>query len=112
MFYQVYYLLKVSKLVWPQDDIEKTVSKLEERIQNLEEGSVMDALVLPLHGSLPPEMQVTLFLLALHFLKITYTNVVSDTTNLFNHSNVELNLKLQFKHGFFSHEFIENSSQE
>ncbi|ONK77742.1 uncharacterized protein A4U43_C02F10070, partial [Asparagus officinalis] len=44
-----------------QDDIEKTVSKLEERIQRLEEGSVMDALVLPLHGSLPPEMQVRVF---------------------------------------------------
>jgi ATP-dependent RNA helicase DHX8/PRP22 len=34
------------------------VSKLEEKIQNLVEGSCMDALVLPLHGSLPPEMQV------------------------------------------------------
>ncbi|XP_044959835.1 probable pre-mRNA-splicing factor ATP-dependent RNA helicase DEAH4 [Hordeum vulgare subsp. vulgare] len=40
-----------------KDDIDKMVSKLEERIQNLEEGSCMDALVLPLHGSLPPEQQ-------------------------------------------------------
>ncbi|KAI4340652.1 hypothetical protein MLD38_025465 [Melastoma candidum] len=40
-----------------QDDIEKLVSKLEDRIQSLEEGSCMDAIVLPLHGSLPPEMQ-------------------------------------------------------
>nr|KAJ0212315.1 hypothetical protein LSAT_V11C400158240 [Lactuca sativa] len=40
-----------------QDDIEKLVSKLEERIQSLEVGSCMDAIVLPLHGSLPPEMQ-------------------------------------------------------
>ncbi|PKU68834.1 putative pre-mRNA-splicing factor ATP-dependent RNA helicase [Dendrobium catenatum] len=40
-----------------QDEIDKMVSKLEEKIQNLEEGSCMDALVLPLHGSLPPEMQ-------------------------------------------------------
>lgn len=40
-----------------QDDIDKMVSKLEERIQNLEEGSCIDALVLPLHGSLPPEQQ-------------------------------------------------------
>jgi len=42
-----------------QDDIDKMVSKLEERIQNLEEGSCMDALVLPLHGSLPPELQAS-----------------------------------------------------
>nr|CAD1833508.1 unnamed protein product [Ananas comosus var. bracteatus] len=44
-----------------KDDIDKMVSKLEERIQNLEEGSCLDALVLPLHGSLPPEMQVRIF---------------------------------------------------
>ncbi|KAJ4795519.1 RNA helicase family protein [Rhynchospora pubera] len=44
-----------------KDDIDKMVSKLEEKIQNLEEGSCMDALVLPLHGSLPPEMQVRVF---------------------------------------------------
>lgn len=44
-----------------QDDIDKMVFKLEERIQSLEEGSCMDALVLPLHGSLPPELQVRVF---------------------------------------------------
>ncbi|KAL2495808.1 RNA helicase family protein [Forsythia ovata] len=44
-----------------QDDIEKMVTKLEERIQNLDEGSCMDAIILPLHGSLPPEMQVRVF---------------------------------------------------
>ncbi|KAI3720398.1 hypothetical protein L6452_21314 [Arctium lappa] len=44
-----------------QDDIEKLVSKLEEKIRNLEAGSCMDAIVLPLHGSLPPEMQVRVF---------------------------------------------------
>ncbi|KAK6116585.1 hypothetical protein DH2020_049691 [Rehmannia glutinosa] len=44
-----------------QDDIEKLVTKLEERIQNLEEGSCMDAIILPLHGSLPPELQVRVF---------------------------------------------------
>uniref|UniRef100_A0ACD5ZY44 Uncharacterized protein n=1 Tax=Avena sativa TaxID=4498 RepID=A0ACD5ZY44_AVESA len=44
-----------------KDDIDKMVSKLEERIQNLEEGSCMDALVLPLHGSLPPDQQVRVF---------------------------------------------------
>lgn len=43
-----------------QDDIEKLVLKLEERIQSLEEGSCMDAIVLPLHGSLPPELQESL----------------------------------------------------
>ncbi|KAK9117502.1 hypothetical protein Sjap_016449 [Stephania japonica] len=44
-----------------QDEIEKLVLKLEEKIQRLEEGSCMDAIVLPLHGSLPPEMQVRVF---------------------------------------------------
>ncbi|GAB2280602.1 hypothetical protein Dimus_015231 [Dionaea muscipula] len=44
-----------------QDDIEKLVSKLEKRVQSLEEGSCMDAIILPLHGSLPPEMQVRVF---------------------------------------------------
>ncbi|KAE8719582.1 hypothetical protein F3Y22_tig00109937pilonHSYRG00002 [Hibiscus syriacus] len=43
------------------DDIEKLVSKLEDKVQSLEEGSCMDALILPLHGSLPPEMQVRVF---------------------------------------------------
>ncbi|KAK6930847.1 DEAD/DEAH box helicase domain [Dillenia turbinata] len=45
-----------------QDDIEKLVSKLEDKIQSLEEGSCMDAIVLPLHGSLPPEMQESVLL--------------------------------------------------
>ncbi|KAM7468744.1 hypothetical protein LguiB_016306 [Lonicera macranthoides] len=49
-----------------QDDIEKLVSKLEERIQGLEEGSCMDAIVLPLHGSLPPEMQASVAALMWH----------------------------------------------
>ncbi|XP_047309268.1 probable pre-mRNA-splicing factor ATP-dependent RNA helicase DEAH4 [Impatiens glandulifera] len=44
-----------------QDDIEKLVKKLEERVQSLEEGSCMDAIILPLHGSLPPQMQVRVF---------------------------------------------------
>ena len=44
-----------------QDDIEKLVSKLEERVRTLEEGSCMDAVILPLHGSLPPELQVCTF---------------------------------------------------
>ncbi|XP_019263276.1 PREDICTED: probable pre-mRNA-splicing factor ATP-dependent RNA helicase DEAH4 isoform X2 [Nicotiana attenuata] len=44
-----------------QDDIEKLVLKLEEKIQSLQEGSCLDALILPLHGSLPPEMQVRVF---------------------------------------------------
>lgn len=45
-----------------QDDIEKLVSKLEDKVQTLEEGSCTDAIILPLHGSLPPEMQVADFL--------------------------------------------------
>ncbi|GLT38403.1 hypothetical protein SLA2020_126590 [Shorea laevis] len=44
-----------------QDDIEKLVSKLEDKVQSLEEGSCMDAIILPLHGSLPPELQVRVF---------------------------------------------------
>ncbi|KAJ8747275.1 hypothetical protein K2173_013101 [Erythroxylum novogranatense] len=44
-----------------QDDIEKLVRKLEEKVQSLEEGSCLDAIVLPLHGSLPPEQQVRVF---------------------------------------------------
>ncbi|KAK4377010.1 hypothetical protein RND71_003306 [Anisodus tanguticus] len=44
-----------------QDDIDKLVLKLEEKVQSLEEGSCMDALILPLHGSLPPEMQASYF---------------------------------------------------
>ncbi|CAH8349750.1 unnamed protein product [Eruca vesicaria subsp. sativa] len=44
-----------------QDDIEKLVSKLEERVRSLAEGSCMDAIIYPLHGSLPPEMQVRVF---------------------------------------------------
>ncbi|KAG5040066.1 hypothetical protein JHK82_012205 [Glycine max] len=39
------------------DDIEKLVSKLEDKVRALEEGSCMDAIILPLHGSLPPELQ-------------------------------------------------------
>lgn len=50
-----------------QDDIDKLVSKLEDRVQSLEEGSCMDAIILPLHGSLPPELQAGLsFLLFVH----------------------------------------------
>ncbi|KAB2090697.1 hypothetical protein ES319_A03G139900v1 [Gossypium barbadense] len=37
------------------------VSKLEDKVRSLEEGSCMDAIILPLHGSLPPEMQVRAF---------------------------------------------------
>ncbi|XP_073021515.1 probable pre-mRNA-splicing factor ATP-dependent RNA helicase DEAH4 isoform X1 [Primulina eburnea] len=58
-----------------QDDIEKMVAKLEERIQTLEEGTCMDAMVLPLHGSLPPELQVFLAsnFVAMFFTVILYT---------------------------------------
>ncbi|KAF7813624.1 putative pre-mRNA-splicing factor ATP-dependent RNA helicase DEAH4 [Senna tora] len=44
-----------------QDDIEKLVSKLEDKVRALEEGSCMDAIILPLHGSLPPELQASGF---------------------------------------------------
>lgn len=35
------------------------MSKLEDRVRSLEEGSVLDAIILPLHGSLQPEMQAS-----------------------------------------------------
>uniref|UniRef100_A0A1J3ISA6 RNA helicase n=1 Tax=Noccaea caerulescens TaxID=107243 RepID=A0A1J3ISA6_NOCCA len=44
-----------------QDDIERLVAKLEEKVRSLAEGSCMDAIIYPLHGSLPPEMQVRVF---------------------------------------------------
>ncbi|KAH9613394.1 hypothetical protein KSS87_012375 [Heliosperma pusillum] len=44
-----------------QEDIEKMVMKLEDKVRSLEEGSVMDAVIYPLHGSLPPELQVRVF---------------------------------------------------
>ncbi|MED6180691.1 hypothetical protein PIB30_012567 [Stylosanthes scabra] len=43
------------------DDIEKLLSKLEDKVWALEEGSCMDAIILCLHGSLPPELQVHVF---------------------------------------------------
>ena len=53
-----------------QDDIEKLVSKLEDKVQALEEGSCMDAILLPLHGSLPPELQASSFLFFLTIFRI------------------------------------------
>ncbi|XP_058737040.1 probable pre-mRNA-splicing factor ATP-dependent RNA helicase DEAH4 [Vicia villosa] len=44
-----------------QDDIEKLVTKLEDEVRALDEGSCMDAVIFPLHGSLPPELQVRVF---------------------------------------------------
>lgn len=41
-----------------QDEISRAVSALEERIQEMEAGACPDAIVLPLHASLPPEQQV------------------------------------------------------
>jgi len=51
-----------------QDDIEKLVSKMEEKVRALDEGSCMDAIIFPLHGSLPPELQVSSFFLILYNL--------------------------------------------
>uniref|UniRef100_A0A803M6S3 RNA helicase n=1 Tax=Chenopodium quinoa TaxID=63459 RepID=A0A803M6S3_CHEQI len=55
---EVIYTDEVTK---SQEDIEKLVQKLEDRVRSLEEGSVMDAVFYPLHGSLPPELQVRVF---------------------------------------------------
>ncbi|GAU30239.1 hypothetical protein TSUD_67910 [Trifolium subterraneum] len=46
-----------------QEDIEKLVSKLEDKVRALDEGSCMDAIIIPLHGSLPPELQASISLL-------------------------------------------------
>ncbi|KAG5052555.1 hypothetical protein JHK87_004753 [Glycine soja] len=43
------------------DDIEKLVSKLEDKVRAPEEGSCMDAIILHLHGCLPPELQASSF---------------------------------------------------
>ncbi|EPS72232.1 hypothetical protein M569_02527, partial [Genlisea aurea] len=40
-----------------KDEIDRFIKKLEDKIKDLEEGSCMDAIILPLHGSLPPELQ-------------------------------------------------------
>ncbi|CAI5457471.1 unnamed protein product [Closterium sp. Yama58-4] len=40
-----------------QDEIERAVAAMEERIRSSEHGHCMDALILPLHASLPPELQ-------------------------------------------------------
>ena len=53
-----------------QDDIEKLVSKLEDKVRSLDEGSCMDAIILPLHGSLPPELQVGPSFLALYMTSL------------------------------------------
>uniref|UniRef100_A0A0R0L649 Uncharacterized protein n=1 Tax=Glycine max TaxID=3847 RepID=A0A0R0L649_SOYBN len=44
-----------------KDDIEKLVSKLEDKVCAPEEGSCMDAIILHLHGCLPPELQASSF---------------------------------------------------
>ncbi|KAI5071455.1 hypothetical protein GOP47_0013706 [Adiantum capillus-veneris] len=44
-----------------KDEIDKAIKKLEDRIRLLEEGSCMDAVILPLHASLEPELQVRVF---------------------------------------------------
>lgn len=44
-----------------KEEIEKAVKKIEDRVRLLEEGSCMDAIILPLHASLEPELQVRVF---------------------------------------------------
>lgn len=67
MLFFLFLLTKLSGYDLFQDDIENMVSKLEEKVLRLEEGSCMDAIILPLHGSLPPEMQAR-FTLSTSFL--------------------------------------------
>lgn len=55
-------------MTFVQDDIEKLVSKLEDKVRALEEGSCMDAIIFPLHGSLPPELQASSFHFSTIFL--------------------------------------------
>jgi ATP-dependent RNA helicase DHX8/PRP22 len=42
-----------------QEEIEKAVKKLTDRVMTLEQGSCQDMLILPLYGNLPPEAQVS-----------------------------------------------------
>jgi len=44
-----------------KDDIEKLVSKLVDKVCAPEEGSCIDATILPLHGCLPLELQASSF---------------------------------------------------
>ncbi|GAQ81335.1 ATP-dependent RNA helicase DHX8/PRP22 [Klebsormidium nitens] len=44
-----------------QEEIEKAVKKLTDRVMTLEQGTCQDMLILPLYGSLPPEAQVRIF---------------------------------------------------
>lgn len=54
-------MIKHILVTYVQDDIEKLVFKLEDKVRALEEGSCMDAIIFPLHGSLPPELQASSF---------------------------------------------------
>ncbi|KAH9772697.1 putative pre-mRNA-splicing factor ATP-dependent RNA helicase DEAH4 [Citrus sinensis] len=65
-----------------QDDIEKLVSKLEDKIRSLDEGSCMDAVILPLHGSLPPEMQASLYVIDCGYVKQRQYNPSSGMYSL------------------------------
>ncbi|KAH1117400.1 hypothetical protein GYH30_046616 [Glycine max] len=44
-------------MIFMKDDIEKLVSKLVDKVCAPEEGSCIDATILPLHGCLPLELQ-------------------------------------------------------
>lgn len=44
-----------------QDEIEKALRMLEEKVLMLEEGSCLDVIILPLHASLAPEVQARVF---------------------------------------------------
>lgn len=45
-----------------KEEIGKAIGKIEDRIRLLEEGSCMDAIILPLHASLEPELQMRVFM--------------------------------------------------
>lgn len=53
------------------------MAKLEDKVLSLEEGSCMDAIILPLHGSLPPEMQVHISVAILRQISIVHHCVSS-----------------------------------
>eukprot|EP00897_Mesotaenium_endlicherianum_P008574 jgi/Mesen1/7745/ME000407S06973 len=64
-----------------QDEIDKAVRKTEEAIGSLEEGACMDAVLLPLHASLPPELQARVFApVAAGCRRIIYATNVAETS--------------------------------
>ncbi|KAH1201509.1 putative pre-mRNA-splicing factor ATP-dependent RNA helicase DEAH4 [Glycine max] len=62
-------------MIFMKDDIEKLVSKLVDKVCAPEEGSCIDATILPLHGCLPLELQANALII------LTSTDELSSIKN-------------------------------